>query len=252
MSFSQRRTGTASTAGIASIASRVDWPAEGLTPVERSYLEIISYLASRHGPVISAQIARWKRVRPPSVVPVLQRLEQKQLISRTAVGAIMLTDTGREIAEWIIRRHRLLERFLYDVLHVPWHEVHREANLLEPALSVALEERVVALVGDATTCPHGNPIPGRATTPLDDIPLLQAAPGAWFVISRIDEEAGEDSCTLQLLWMRGLIPGTPLVRLADPTSGVALLRADRSITISRRIAGFIWGHSTTAASPEAK
>ncbi|GAB4129894.1 MAG: metal-dependent transcriptional regulator [Roseiflexaceae bacterium] len=247
MSFSQRRASPASTATRASMP---DWPADGLTPVERSYLEVISYLASRHGPVISAQIARWKRVRPPSVVPVLQRLEQKQLISRTAVGAITLTDTGREIAEWIIRRHRLLERFLFDVLHVPWHEVHREATLLEPALSVALEERVVALVGAATTCPHGNPIPRRATAPSDDLPLTQATPGSWFVISRIDEEAGEDSCTLQLLWMRGLIPGTPLVRLADPTSGVALLRADRSITISRRVAGFIWGHSRVVVPQE--
>lgn len=217
------------------------------TLVERSYLEVIYYLAARREPVIAAQLARWIRVRPPTVTNIVQRLEQKQLIQREPSGAISLTQSGTAIAEQVVRRHRLLERFLYDTLKIPWHEVHREATLLEPAISSALEERIAALVGDAATCPHGNPIPGRGSVCADDR-LVATPPGSWFVITRIDEEAGEDYCTLQLLSARGLVPGTPLVRLLDPRDGIAVRRADRRIVLSRRVAGLIWGTSSAPAS----
>jgi DtxR family Mn-dependent transcriptional regulator len=217
------------------------------TPVERSYLEVISYLAARREPVIAAQLARWMRVRPPTVTHVVQRLEQKGLIVRDPAGAIALTPSGCELAEQVVRRHRLLERFLYDHMQIPWHEVHREATMLEAAISPALEERIAAMVGDKPTCPHGNPIPGQGEPTPDDVRLITVQPGAWFVITRIDEEAGEDSCTLQLLWARGLLPGTPLVRLPDAHNGIAVRRADRRVLIGRRVAGLIWG--TTSELP---
>jgi DtxR family Mn-dependent transcriptional regulator len=114
-------------------------------------------------------------------------------------------------------------------------------------MSPALEERIVAMVGDKATCPHGNPIPGQGEPTPDDVRLITVKPGAWFVITRIDEEAGEDSCTLQLLWARGLLPGTPLVRLPDAHNGIAVRRADRRLLIGRRVAGLIWG--TTSELP---
>lgn len=219
-----------------------------LTPVERSYLEVISYLAARREPVIAAQLARWLHVRPPTVTIMLQRLEQRALITRAADHSIQLTPAGSAFAEQIIRRHRLIERFLFDTLQIPWHEIHREATRLEPYLSPALEERIVALVGAATTCPHGNPIPGQGAPTIDDQRLTSVPTGAWFVITRIDEEAGEDSCTLQLLWTRGLLPGTPLVRLADPSHGIAVRRSDRRLVLSRRVADMLWG-TTSAHAP---
>lgn len=163
---------------------------------------------------------------------------------RDAGGAISLTTDGATIANSVIRRHRLIECFLHQVLGVAWHELHREATLLEPALSPLFEERMLALLGDVDTCPHGNPIPGHADQLPDDMRLSSIAPGSWFVITRIDEEAGEDSCTLQLLWTRSLLPGTQLVRLPDPVHGIALRRADRRIVISRRVAGLLWGRSS--------
>jgi DtxR family Mn-dependent transcriptional regulator len=215
----------------------------GPTPVERSYLKVIAYLATRRQPVIAAQIARWLKVRPPTVTHVLQRLEQKGLIQRDHSDGIALSASGRAIAEQVVRRHQLLERYLFDTLQIPWHEVHREATLLEPSLSPLLEARLVALVGDARTCPHGNPIPGQGHVPDDDQPLTAAPPGSWFVITRIDEEAGEDSCTLQVLWTRGLLPNTSLVRLPDLVGGVLIQRADRRCVLSRRVAGFLWGRT---------
>jgi DtxR family Mn-dependent transcriptional regulator len=211
------------------------------TPVERSYLEVISYLASRNEPVIAAHLARWMRVRPPTVTNVVQRLERKHLIRRDASGAIELTETGTELANQIVRRHRLLECFLYSIVGIPWHQVHQEAIRLEPSLSPAFEARIEALVGQSTTCPHGNPIPGQGLPPVQDMRLSAAPSGSRFVIRRIDEEAGEDACTLQLLSTRGLLPGTELLRLTDSQDSVAVRRADRRMTLSHRVANLIWG-----------
>jgi DtxR family transcriptional regulator, Mn-dependent transcriptional regulator len=225
------------------LASAIQLPATP-TPVERSYLEVIAYLAARREPVLAVHLARWMRVRPPTVTHVLQRLAEKTLITRAPDGTISQTPAGAAVANSVIRRHRLIECFLHQVLGVAWHEVHREATLLEPALSPLFEERMLALLGEVTTCPHGNPIPGHADMPDDEMRLSNIAPGSWFVITRIDEEAGEDSCTLQLLWTRSLLPGTQLVRLADPVHGVAVRRADRRVVISRRVAGLLWGRSS--------
>ncbi|MEN9937601.1 MAG: hypothetical protein RLZZ387_4180 [Chloroflexota bacterium] len=220
------------------------------TPVERSYLEIIAYLAERREPVIAAQLARWLHVRPPTVTSTLHRLEQKGLVAREASGALHLTPDGTTLAAQIIRRHRLLECFLYNVLQVPWHAIHREASQLEPALSPLLEAHMNALIGHATVCPHGNPIPGHETAAQQDIRLSTAPAGAHFVITRIDEEAGEDSCSLQLLWTRRLLPGTSLVRLPDPRDGIAVRRADHRIVLSRRLAGLVWGTCAPQPSPD--
>jgi DtxR family transcriptional regulator, Mn-dependent transcriptional regulator len=220
----------------------VDANDQGLTPVERSYLEVIAYLAARREPVIAAQLARWLRVSAATVTHTLRRLEQKQFVRRQPDHRLALTAEGTLIAEQIIRRHRLLECFLYDVVKAPWHALHREATALEPLLSPTLEARMVALVGHARTSPYGNPIPGQGAPPLNDQRLIKAPVGNWFVITQIDEEAGEDSCTLQLLWARRLLPGTPLVRLPDGAGGVLRVQcAHRKLTLSRRVAGLLWG-----------
>jgi DtxR family transcriptional regulator, Mn-dependent transcriptional regulator len=208
--------------------------------VERSYLEVIFYLAARQTPVVAVRLARWLRVSPPTVTVTLQRMRQKGLIVRETGGAITLTEAGATLAEAIVRRHRLLECFLADHMQIPWHELHREASRLEPALSALFEARMLAMLGAVTTCPHGNPIPGQGAPPCDDQPLAEVEPGSWVVITRIDEEAGEDPCMLQLFWARGLLPGTALVRLPDATNGLALRRADRRIVLSRRSARLIW------------
>lgn len=218
------------------------------TPVERSYLEVIAYLAARRAPVVPTQLARWQQVRPPTVTHVLHRLEAKELITRDPSGAIALTVSGSAIAEQIIRRHRLLERFLYDRLDVPWHEVHREATQLERAMSPMLEAHIAALVGDATVCPHGNPIPGQGALPTNDVPLPVLPAGSWMVLTRIDEEAGQDSCTLQLLWSRGLLPGTLLVRMVDSVGSVRVQRAGRRILLTPRVAGLLWVRVAVAPS----
>jgi DtxR family Mn-dependent transcriptional regulator len=213
--------------------------------IERACLEVIAGLSERREPVMITHVIdrMRKQFAPPSLALALRRLEQKRLISCDDAGMIGLTDEGHVAGMRILRRRRLLERFLFDTLKVPWHEVYREAKHLEPLLSAVMEARIEALTADATTCPYGNPVPGRSDVSPDECALVTAPINAWFVVTRIDEEAGEDSCALQFLWTRGLRPGIPLVRRPDACDGLVVQRADRRIVLSRRMAHFLWGRS---------
>src|SRR6185312_82909 len=116
--------------------------------------------------------------------------------------SLAFTEDGRERASYIVRRHRMIERFLTDVLGIPWDEVHEEAERIEHAMSPVLEERMRAAIGDATTCPHGHPIVegARETGSL----LADVEPGASVVVLRFENEAEE---LLHYLKDAGLHPG---------------------------------------------
>ncbi len=226
-------------------AGRIDNTTNETDGLERACLEVIAVLSERREPVAVAQVVHWMRTHTlaPSVALALQRLEQKRLIRRDDTHSVHLTPEGAAMGATILRRRRLLERFLNDTLKVPWHEAYREAKHLEPILSPVMEARVEALTAQATTCPYGNPIPGRSETHPDEQLLVTTPVDSWFIIARIDEEAGEDSCALQFLWTRGLRPGTPLIRRPDAHDGIVVQRADRQFVVSRRIARFLWGRS---------
>jgi DtxR family Mn-dependent transcriptional regulator len=216
---------------------------EGPTDKEREYLEVIYYLAARNERVIAARLARWMGVQPPTVTVMLRQLEEKKrLIDRTAHGEISLTPEGFVLAEAMVRRHRILERFLVDVMGMGWHEIHEEAVRLEHALSPALEERITALVGASTTCPHGNPIPGNTSGYEGSTRMVDAVPGRGFVILRIVEEAEEDSDLIRYLQANGLVPGAEFaVSAVAPTFGVTLQRPGMAISVSHEIAELLWG-----------
>ncbi len=215
---------------------------EGPTTKERDYLEVLYYLSQRSEPVIAAQVARWLALQPPTVSHALQEMEKKGYIQRDERGEITLTSVGAGLAEGIVRRHRILERFLADVVGVPWHMVHEEAVHLEHALSPALEDRITILVGDATTCPHGNPIPGSGASYTPAVRLDMAPVGALFTIRRIEEEAEERTDLLRYLEANRLLPGNQFfIPDASPTYGVTLRSCNRDTTLSPEIAGVIWG-----------
>jgi DtxR family Mn-dependent transcriptional regulator len=133
---------------------------------------------------------------------MVQRLERDGYITRDADRTIAFTATGAEQAEGIVRRHRLIERFLTDVLGIPWDEVHEEAERLEHAMSPVLEERMRAAIGDAKTCPHGHPIVAGARPA--GVPLADVEVGASVRVLRFENEA-ED--LLHYLKAAGLEPG---------------------------------------------
>jgi DtxR family Mn-dependent transcriptional regulator len=216
---------------------------EGPTEKEREYLEVIYYLAARNERVIAARLARWMGVQPPTVTVLLRQLEEKKkLITRNAGGEISLTPEGFVLAEAMVRRHRILERFLVDVMGLAWHQIHEEAVRLEHALSPTMEERITALVGNSTTCPHGNPIPGNASGYEGRTCLIDAEPGRGFVIRRIVEEAEENSDLIRYLQANGLVPGTEFaVSAVAPAFGVTLQRPGMALTVSHEIAELLWG-----------
>jgi len=172
------------------------------TVAEQEYLETLFWLYEAGLPMTGANIARAMQLSPPTVHEMVGRLERDGYITRGSDKVIAFTDNGREHAEAIVRRHRLIERFLTDVLGIPWDEVHEEAERLEHAMSPVLEERMLAAIGDAKTCPHGHPI--DVGSRISSVPLADVQEGATVTIVRFENEA-ED--LLHYLKGAGLDPG---------------------------------------------
>lgn len=215
---------------------------EGPTEKMREYLEVIYYLSARNEPVIGARLAEWMNVTPPTVTNIVQRMEEQGYIQRDARGEISFTSAGFTLAEAMVKRHRILERFLVDIMGIPWHKIHEEAVRLEHSLSPLMEERIASLVGQSTTCPHGNPIPGTGVGYIGSLRLDRAGVGSRFVLRRIVEEAEEDSELMRYLQNISLTPGE-VFEVADqsPSYGVTLRRDGQSITLSAQIGASLWG-----------
>src|SRR5215475_1451825 len=172
------------------------------TVAEEEYLQIMFWLEEAGLPINGANIARAMQLSPPTVHEMIGRLEDDGYVERADDKSLKFTHKGREEAEAISRRHRLIERFLTDVLGIPWDEVHEEAERLEHAMSPVLEERMLAAIGDAKTCPHGHPI--DVGSRIASVPLADVEQGAKVTIIRFENEA-ED--LLHYLKDVGLDPG---------------------------------------------
>ncbi len=156
-------------------------------PAFEEYCEAIWELAEDDIAVIQARIAERLDVSRPAVSEMMRKLDAEGLVS-TDGTKIALTGAGRRLAERTVRRHRLAERFLTDILHLSWADAHQEAGKWEHVISDNVEEAIDRLLGSPTTCPHGNPIPGSAYDQPTTIPLATLGVGRGFVVSRIPEE----------------------------------------------------------------
>jgi len=214
------------------------------------YLEAIYDLTGSGGPVIGARLARHLKVSPPAVTEALQRMARAGYLRLQAGKQIVLTRRGKTLAVVLARRHRLLVRWLTDILGLDWIEAHEEAHRLEHALSPRVEDRLATILGMPSTCPHGNPIPGmagpRATHPF---PLDQAPEGSTVIVERITEEAEADRKLLEHLWRNGVRPGTRLaIQEVAPWAGTITGVSDgRTIALGLVAAGKIWVYSPSAA-----
>ncbi|HZO37386.1 MAG TPA: metal-dependent transcriptional regulator [Solirubrobacteraceae bacterium] len=158
-----------------------------VTVAEEEYLQTLYWLYEAGLPMTGANVARAMQLSPPTVHEMVRRLVTDGYIVRGADKVITFTDSGREHAETIVRRHRLIERFLTDVLGIPWNEVHEEAERMEHAMSPVIEERMLVAIGNATTCPHGHPI--QVGERIEGAPLSDAEVGASVKILRFENEA---------------------------------------------------------------
>ncbi len=202
------------------------------TVAEEEYLQTLFWLNEAGLGMTGANVARAMQLSPPTVHEMVGRLERDGYITRAHDKTISFTDTGREHAEGVVRRHRLIERFLTDVLGIPWDEVHEEAERLEHAMSPVLEQRMLAAIGDATTCPHGHPI--VAGTRIDGVPLADVSEGASVRVLRFENEA-ED--LLHYLKGSGLEPGLEgSVATTDDEQVVIDAAGGRHISVTRSVA----------------
>ena len=214
------------------------------TPAIQDYLAAIYDLAGSEKPVIGARLARHMKLSPPSITEALRRMQREGYIKLTPKHEIRLTPKGFSIAETMARRHRLIERWLTDVLGLDWAGAHDEAHRLEHAISPVVEEKLATLLGMPSTCPHGNPIPGMARThpPHAHFSLAETKVGQELAIDRVTEEGEADRQLLKFLWDNGVRPGTGLsVTEVAPYAGTVTFRIEgRPVTIGLAAASKIW------------
>lgn len=226
--------------------SPLPMPEAEISPTMRDYLAEIYRLGQGEVWVSTTALAERLAVSGPATVRMVRRLHQAGLVDHLPYKGVRLTPPGKKAALLGIRRHRLAERFLVDVLKFGWHEVHADADEFQKGITQRLEERMSQMMGNPTTCPHGEPIPSpEGVMPeLNDKPLTVVAPGARGEISRVKTH---DPAKLKYLAEIGLVPGAAfeLVNRA-PFNGPLRLRIDQhEQVIGVELAAALWVTSTT-------
>lgn len=225
---------------------------EPLSPTVEEYLETIYNMSAEEEVVIGARLAEKFRVKAPTVTEMLKRLVRDGYITMDQHRTVQLTEEGYRAAEAVLRRHRLTERFLVDMLGMQWHLVHEEACRLEHFISGAVEARVITSLDHPITCPHGNPIPGlvpSARTYLKDqgavrLSSIQAGDSATILL--ISEVVEDEEALILYLHEKNLTPGTRLTVIAHDDAqdgseeGFRLSVEAREVRINSHAADKIW------------
>jgi len=207
------------------------------------YLEAIYYMWSEGEPTRSARLADWLGVSRPTVTVALRRMARDGMVRMNGRKEVELTAAGRRVAESIVRRHRIMERWLTDVLGLDWVAADEEAARLEHAVSEKVERRLYETLGRPRTCPHGNPIPGHSKASPKERRLATLQAGARAAISRVSEVAEREApLLLAYLDERRLTPGRKVdVVEVDGVGRTIRIRAGkREVTLSHDTAAKLW------------
>jgi DtxR family Mn-dependent transcriptional regulator len=194
-------------------------------PAFEEYCETIFELREDDVDVIQARIAERLEVSRPAVSEMIRRMEGHGLVDLEG-NAIRLTSDGSALAESVVRRHRLAERFLTDILGLSWADAHQEAGKWEHVISDPVEEAMVRVLGDPTTCPHGNPIPGSHYSAPATVALSAVEVGTAFTVSRIPEELEFTPGLLEFLEEASLQPGVSGKVTASSPDGTTTVEID--------------------------
>jgi DtxR family Mn-dependent transcriptional regulator len=178
------------------------------SPATEEYLQAVYTLADEGGQVIGARLAEFLRISPAAVSEMVHRLQRDGLLQLDDRKEVRLTELGFSAASRVVRRHRLAERMLVDLLGYEWWKTHEEAERIEHAMSQEMEERLVRVLGDPQTCPHGNPMPG--TTPRPTRALERLAVGERATVERIPDQFEHEPGFLEYLDTQGVRPGVTL------------------------------------------
>lgn len=192
----------------------------------------------------ATHLAQRLGVSPPSVTGMFRRLARDGLITYVQRRQPELTEEGRNLARDMVRRHRLSERFLMEVLGLEWHRVHGATDKFQHALTPELEERISALLGHPETCPHGNPIPGNsAGFPPDIERLADASANSRMVLNHVTDEVEDDQPAMDFLYAQGFLPGAVLhIREVTPFNGTITVQRGEAqpVAIGLPLASKLW------------
>jgi DtxR family Mn-dependent transcriptional regulator len=205
------------------------------------YLEAILEIEEEGTIPIRARLVERLGLSAPAVSETVNRLVDHGYAELLDDRSLRLTDKGREVAISIVRRHRLAERLLVDIIGLEWEKVHKEADRWEHAISADVEEKLVQLLGDPATCPHGNPIPGSShkVEGPTSVPLTQLQPGP-VIVRRISEKVEIDDEAIAFLAGAELIPGSNAVVVSSGTDGVQVTSAAGEQTVPRKLAQLVY------------
>ena len=215
----------------------------GPSEVVSRYLEAIYYMWSEKEPLRSARLADWLGVSRPTVAVGLRRMARDGFVRMNGRKEIELTRRGMREAESIVRRHRIMERWLTDGLGLDWVTADAEAARLEHAVSEVVEQRLYEVLGKPATCPHGNPIPGHSSASPREVRLSSLKTGQVARLTRVSEVAEREApLLLGYLHHRDLTPGREVAVLeADNVGKTLRVRvAHRDVTLSHETASKVW------------
>jgi DtxR family transcriptional regulator, iron-dependent repressor len=219
------------------------------TETVKHYLETIFYIRHEEGRVRPGRLAEWLGLSAPTVTVTLQRLAREGWVVIGPDRSVSLTEAGDELAQGIVRIHRLLERWLTDVLGLDWAAADQEAQLVAPGISERVADRLDESLGHPATCPHGNVIPGRDPPYRDLVSLADLQPGLGARIRRISEVAEHDAPDLlRELHAYGLVTGAHItVTEADPSvQAVPVQVGSHTRAIGTGVARLIWVEPETS------
>ena len=201
------------------------------------YLETILEIEEEGVIPLRARLVERLGLSAAAVSETVARLEDQGYVEMNRDRSLRLTDKGRGLATSVVRRHRLAERLLVDVIGLEWEKVHAEAARWEHAISADVEEKLVLLLGDPATCPHGNPIPGshNVAPRLDSMPLADAQQGP-IVVTRVSERLEMSDSALSLIATAHLLPGNDATVVARDADGVTVKTAAGEFQVPARVA----------------
>jgi DtxR family Mn-dependent transcriptional regulator len=190
------------------------------------YLESILAIEEEGVVPMRARLVERLGLSAAAVSETIGRLSEHGYVELHGDRSLHLTDKGRSLATTVVRRHRLAERLLVDVIGLEWEKVHREADRWEHAISTDVEEKLVLLLGDPATCPHGNPIPGSKNAGRTYATMaLSQAPTGPVTVRRVSERLETDDDGLRLIATAHLLPGSDAT-VIDNREGVVTVKTE--------------------------
>jgi DtxR family transcriptional regulator, Mn-dependent transcriptional regulator len=206
------------------------------------YLEAIYEMAEERIPPVQARLAEWMGVSPASVSEAVKRLIRDGYLVVTD-RRLEFTAEGEALAIVLVRRHRLAEHFLIRMIGLPWHRAHHEAEQWERVISDDVEARMIEILGDPATCPHGNPIPGSShrVDHSELIPLKDVPPGGRAVLRRLTEDLELELDVMRFFEDHGLMPGAPIeVRSVAPDGTMSLAVRGAPVALGPHLSDNLW------------